>query len=279
MFKVIATGLLATLWLLVCGTAQAQVDAATAELLMRKAGLWQQLDGLVPQVRAGFAAAAAQPGSPLKPELLEQLNSSVGTVYAPERLRTSALGVLAQSIKPEFVPALVAWYESPVGRSFTALEEANSAPGRDANAMVKEGVALLKAASPERRVILDRFMVVTKAAQTFASLTINTAVAIQQGMAAAVPNKPRPSVQELRAALEAQRPRLLQAYEGIVLASFASTYASVADGPMNEYLTFMQAPAGEHFTDLSMLAVERALLDAAAELGNTMGQASASSKT
>lgn len=279
MFKRMVAGLLAAVSILLCGPAQAQVDAATAELLMRKAGLWQQLDGLAPQVQAGFAAAAAQPGSALKPELLERLNNTAATVYAAPRLRASALAMLTRSIRPEFVPVLVAWYESPVGRRFTALEEATAAPVRDPQVVVQEGVALLKAASPERRAIFDQFMVVTKAAETIASLTINSAVAIQQGMAAAAPNGQRLSVQEVRAALEARRPRLLQAYSGIVLASFASTYASVEDAAMQEYVVFMRTPAGQHFTDLSMLAVERALLDAAAELGNTLGQARTGSTT
>jgi hypothetical protein len=279
MFKLIAASLLAAVSMLLGGPAQAQVDAATAELLMRKAGLWQQLDGLAPQVRAGFAAAAAQPGSALKPEVLERLNNTAGTVYAAPRLRASAVAVLMRSIQPEFVPVLVAWYESPVGRRFTALEEATAAPGRDPKVVVQQGVALLKAASPERRSIFDQFMVVTKAAETIASLTINTAVAIQQGMAAAAPSGPRSSVQEVRAALEAQRPRLLQAYSGIALASFASVYANVEDAAMQEYVAFMQTPAGQQFTDLSMLAVERALLDAAAELGNTLGQARTGSTT
>jgi hypothetical protein len=211
--------------------------------------------------------------------VLERLNNAADTVYAAPRLRASALAVLSRSIRPEFVPVLVTWYESPVGRRFTALEEATAAPGRDPQVVVQEGVALLKAASAERRAIFDRFMVVTKAAETIASLTINSAVAIQQGMAAAAPSGQRLSVQEVRAALEAQRPRLLQAYSGIVLASFASTYAGVDDAAMQEYVAFMQTPAGQHFTDLSMIAVERALLDAAAELGNTLGQARTGSTT
>lgn len=279
MFKLIAASLLAAVSMLLCGPAQAQVDAATAELLMRKAGLWQQLDGLVPQVQAGFAAAAAQPGSALKPELMERLNMTVGTVYAPARLRAAVRAVLAQSIKPEFVPTLVAWYESPVGRRFTDLEEAAALPGRDPKLTLQQGATLLQAASPERRAILNDLVVVTKAAETFAGLTINTAVAIQQGMAAAMPNGPKVSTQELRAALEARRPRMLQAFEGIALAGFASMYEPAADAPMKEYVAFMRAPAGAHFTDLSMLAVERALLDAAAELGNTMGQAQGAAKT
>jgi hypothetical protein len=279
MFKVLAAGLLAAVSILFCGPAQAQVDAATAELLMRKAGLWQQLDGLVPQVQAGFTAAAAQPGSALGPDVLERLHKTVGTVYAPARLRTAVQAVLVQSIKPEFVATLVAWYESPVGRRFTELEEATAVPGRDPNVAMQQGVALLKAASPERRALLSEFVVVTKAAETFAGLTINTAIAIRQGMAAAMPGGPKVSTQELRASLEAQRSRMLQAFEGIALASFASMYEPAGDGPMKEYVAFMRAPAGEHFTDLSMVAVERALLDAAAELGRTMGEAKGAAKT
>jgi hypothetical protein len=166
-----------------------------------------------------------------------------------------------------------------VGRRFTELEEATAVPGRDPNVAMQQGVALLKAASPERRALLSEFVVVTKAAETFAGLTINTAIAIQQGMAAAMPGGPKVSTQELRASLEAQRSRMLQAFEGIALASFASMYEPAGDGPMKEYVAFMRAPAGEHFTDLSMVAVERALLDAAAELGRTMGEAKGAAKT
>ena len=102
-------------------------------------------------------------------------------------------------------------------------------------------------------------------------MTISVAVAVQRGMAQVRPdNQPAPPVAALREAMSAQRAQFLQAYTGMTTALFAEMYAPLGDAEMTDYLGFLRSEAGRQFTDASIAAVERALVDAAERLGTRL---------
>jgi len=267
MLKTLGAGLLSLFLFFPCSPATAETDAGTAEALMRESGLWQQLNGVAPQVRAGLANALEQQGKESDADALEHLSGAVDAAYAPARLRTIAQAVIAKGINPKHVPFLRAWYRSPTGIAITKQEEAASNDPRDPTTIVQEGAALLTKLPESRRTLLNKIVKITRSAEATTNITINTAIAIQLGLASASPGTPLPSPQELRTILEAQRPQMQGAFATMSLAMFATMYASLPDSALSKYVAFLSSTAGKHFTELGLRALDTALIDAAGELG------------
>jgi hypothetical protein len=250
--------------------AGAQTNAATAEMLMRQSGLWNQLAGVAPQVRGGLMASLAQAGVSPSASEVERLSLAVDSAYAAGRLRKVALASIQQGIDVKHVPSLRHWYGTAAGKAVTALEEAAATDQREPEIIMKEGAALLNEASAERRALLAELVAVTRSAESMVQLLIDTSLAAVRGARSAAPNVPGPSPTELRAMLDAQKPRMLKAYEGLALASSAKVYATLSTETLGQYVVFLKSDAGRHFNDVGMRALGAAMVDASTELGRRL---------
>jgi len=241
-------------------------DAATAESLMRKSGLWEQLADIAPQVRTGMLASIAQSGRKPSDAELERLSRAVDTAYSVQRLRSACLAAISRDLDNARVAALRRWYDGPTGRTITRLEQALSRHG-DERTTLEQGAALLGKMPASRRRTLDEIVLATRSAELMAELTISTMIATQQGAASVSPNAARPSVSEMKATLDAQRQQLVRTFSSIALASFAVAYSSLSTEELAGYVDFLKSEAGRHFSAVAARAFSAAMLDAAAELG------------
>lgn len=253
---------------LVSAPSQAATDAATAELLMHKSGLWRQLDGLVPQVRAGLSSAMERGGAARRTsEERVHLNAIVEAAYAADPLRATARRVLAADLEAPQVPALLAWYASPLGAKFTQLEEAASASATDQGAVLREGAALLAKATPARQALIGQMVEATAAGEAITAMVINTGLAIQAGASGVRPESDSADWIEMKAALEQQRPQMLEAFSRLSLGLFARMYEAASDAELKRYLQFLKTPAGRKFTAAGTHAITTVFVEAAVALG------------
>lgn len=256
----------------------AQTDARTAERLLRASGLWEQLKSVAQQVRAGMEMAAQkmaapQGGAEVTAAESARIGRAVDAAYAPPRLRATATRVLTRDMQASHVPAVVAWYDSAAGIAITRLEEAAASDARNPDEVLQAGAARLAAMPDARRNLLQRIMVAARAAEGAALMTINTAIGVQQGLAASQPPREGPegpSADQLRAALEGQRAQLQQGFVALVLASSALVYEAATDGQLAAYLAFLDSAAGRHFSEVMERAMDRLFLDAATDLGRAL---------
>jgi hypothetical protein len=250
--------------------AHADIDRSSAEGLVRKSGLWEQLGGLSAQVEAGLQQAIALTGKAPAASEKARIGRVVQAAYAADRLRSVSTGVIASRVQAQHLNALRQWFDSPVGKSITRLEEATTTDQSDPRIALSEGAALLKSMPAERRKLLQDLLTATHAAEAIVQITINTAVAVQTGIASVGPNTPGPSANQLRADLEAQRPQMLASFGAMALATFARTYAEVSSEQMRQYVTFIRTPAGAAFNDAAFEALAAALTDAATQMGRSL---------
>ena len=251
-------------------SAWAQTDARTAERLLRASGLWEQLKSVAQQVRSGMEATAQQGGAEVTAAESARIGRAVDAAYAPPRLRATATRVLARDMQASHVPAVVAWYDSANGIAITRLEEAAASDGRNADELLQAGATRLAAMPDARRNLLQQIMVAARAAEGAALMTINTAIGVQQGLAAAQPQREGPSADELRAVLEGQRTQLQEGFVAVVLASSSLVYEPATDGQLAAYLVFLNSAAGRHFSEVMERAMDRLFLDAATDLGRAL---------
>lgn len=251
--------------LLLAGPAWGATDAATAESLMRKSGMWEQLKQIAPQVRAGIVGGAARSRQRPSDAENERLSRAVDHAYAAQRLRAACRATISRNLDSTHVEALRRWYDGDGGRHISSLERVQSA--QDAETTVRRGTVLLGEMPASRRRTLEELVVVSRSAELQTELTIGTALAVHQSAASASPQTARPSLGEIKATLDKQRHGMTRAFSALSLASFAVAYASLSAAELEAYLDFLKSDAGRHYNSVTMRAFGTAMLDAAAELG------------
>ncbi len=247
--------------------ARAETDTTMAELLMRQSGMWLQLGGMAPQVRAGFQATVAKAQGAVEPAATGRIVRVIDEAYAADRLRSTSRAVIAAQLDATHVPELRRWYESELGKRVSRMEEAAAADARDPQVVVQEGAALAAELSPERRALLEEFITVTHTAETMTMLSVNTLMAMNEGISAIAPEANVPPSNQLRAMLEAQRPQMLKGYAGMALAMYAKNYDTLPTADLQRYVGFLKSGAGQHFNHVSMAALDAALTKASTEFG------------
>lgn len=249
------------------GSAWAGTDSATAESLMRKSGLWEQLAEIAPQVRMGVLASAVQAGRKPSDAEIERLSRAVDAAYSTRRLRSTCLTAISKDLANAHVAALRRWYDGANGQAITRLEKAQAK--QDPRTTLEQGALLLETMPTARRRTLDEIVLVTRSAELMTELTTGTALAAHHGSASVSPNAARPSLGELKAALDARRQHLIRTFSTLSLAGFAVAYSSLPTADLERYVDFMKSDAGRHFSAIGMRAVSAAMFEAAAELGRT----------
>ncbi len=259
--------------------ASAQTDRATAEALMRASGMWAQLEGVAPQVRAGIEAEQGSRGGDMPPEARELLAEMAADVYHVDKLRARTLAVIARKLRKAYVPALRGWYQSPTGTRITALEESTATDSRDPNQLIQEGKAFLESVTPERRALIDRVITNAKVAETSADMMINTALGVFAGVLSMEPAGAAPGLEEFRTRVEAQRPQMVEAFRAINTGVLAKLYEPLSDSDLTAYADFLGSKPGAHFVDVARAGFNAAMGEAAASLGRGMPAMKSRKKT
>lgn len=269
MKKLIRIGLL--LAALMGPAAHAAVDAEAAEAMMKRSGLWDQMATLGPQARQGLTAALGRSAQRPTEAEVDRLVRAAEAAFDTDRLRGTARQVIAAGLDPAHLVALQAWYASPTGLGLRRVEEAAARNQDDSQRIVRTGIELLQRMAEDRRALLTEMVEVTQAAEAMVELVMGTTVAMVRGAASvAPPGTPAPSTGELRRALEAQRPQMLQLYRMVMLASTAVTYGPVAVGELAAYVDFLRSDAGRHYNALVIQALVEAVSEASAEMGRRL---------
>lgn len=244
--------------------AHAQVSPAIAEQLVRKSGMWEQLDGLATQIKQGFAAGLHQAGKAPDQADIGRIHAVIDTAYAAPRLRNVGLATVAAELDDRHVQPLQHWFDSATGKTITRLEEASASREVDAMTFLREGQALLQTMPEGRRALLTELAAVTRTNEAMVDILISATLAMQGGMMGIQPGQSH-SREALQSQLEAQRPQMLAAYSAVSMAGFAKVYATLPDDQLAQYVAFFKTDAGRHFNDVVLEGLQRALTSATTE--------------
>lgn len=262
--------------LIALAPARAQVEPQVAESLMKRSGLWDQIEGLGPQVRAGLAQSMQQSPRPPSPESMERMGRVADQAFAPAAMRARVLAVLAQTLPAVHVPALDTWLDSARGKRITAIEveSARRPPPADPQAAMRAAVGVYQAASAERRSLIDDYVRVTRSAEVAHEAMVVTAVAVARGVGAANPELPRPSLAELEGFLRGQKAMAMPMLTMAMTANAAANYEPVPDADMRPYVEFLKTDAARSFSEVAVQALMRAIEAAGEEMGRNLRGAS-----
>jgi hypothetical protein len=254
--------------------AQAQVSNATAEALMRKSGVWEVLASVPLQTQQGFMESFTQgslkAGFKPSPAELARVSRALDAAFAVEQLRAVGLKTFAQGLDSQHLAALTTWFDSPLGREVTRLEELAARDPTGSKLLIPQGATALNAMPAARRALIEEITAVTRTPEVTVELIISTTLAVAPSAASAAPGLQGASPAELRAFMEARRPAMLLEFTALSNAVNAKAYANLSTAQLSQYLVFLKSPAGSHFNDVSVKAMDDALINAARELGQQL---------
>ncbi|MCK9685110.1 hypothetical protein [Scleromatobacter humisilvae] len=257
------------------GGALAAVAPEAARDLVKKSGMWLEMDSLGGQVRAGMAGALARNPGALPEATKARLLGCAATAYGAEALRATATDAVAGALQPADVPVLVAWYDSELGHRIAALEQASAAKVADPAERLRRGEQLLQAASPGRRASLQAMLAETRSADVMADTAIEMAIAVREGLARADPSATPRAIADIKADLDAKRPQLVARYAQMGLPAYAFAYDGLDDDDLKRNVDYLASAAAKAYSDASVRGVARALNDASVALGRCLKDAGA----
>jgi hypothetical protein len=262
--------LLALLLLLPGGVAGAEAGPAQApvETLIQRSGLDAQLVHFEAAMQRGITLAhASQPQLP--PAELGRMRKAVAHAYAATTLRPVLRAELAKRLSATEIAAALAWLDSPTGRKLTALEEKAATP--EAQQRVESAVRRGGPALPEARSrTLHGLVEATRADEVGASVLIETAVGLNEGLALFGVESADASPANVRSEMEAERARLVAELHEQTFTAFALVYAEASDAELAALLAFARSPAGVRYHDGTSRAFASTLAHAARRLGGAL---------
>ena len=258
----------------VLGLAQAAAVAAVppelAQDLVRKSGLWQQMDSLGTQVRGGLADALPKDADPAREAERTRLLGCADAAYGADALRATAVDAVAGALQPADASAVLAWYDGALGHKIVGVEQAPSAQVADPAERLRRGGEALDKASDGRKASLQAIIAETRSVDIMADTAIEMAVAVRQGLASADPSTTASAIADLRADLAARRPQVVARYGQMSLPAYAFAYADLDDDELKRYADYLASPAAKAYSEGSVRGVARALSDGSARLGRCL---------
>ena len=251
-------------------SAQAGTDSATAEALMRKSGLWNQLSGFAPQIRAGFIAAASTSKQGMSTQEAERIAKVIDSAYSSERLRTASLKVFAAELDEARISPLTRWFDGPLGKKIAKLDIAASEDISDPREQISQGEDLLRSMPKARRAEIEAFVRASHVAELMAEMSIETSVAVVEGVASSAPGASRTPARDLRKMIQAQRPQMEAGLNAMSAAVYARAYNSLSIEEIKRYVRFLKSDAGRHLNAAGTKAVSAAMREGATELGRML---------
>jgi hypothetical protein len=243
----------------------AQVSNSLAEKLIRKSGLWAQVETIPTQVQSGVLQ------SPMKgfiPEAqLARLVKIAGQSFAAARIQKALVSSVATQMKPAQVEQAIVWYDSPTGQMITALEEATSASFNDVNAALNEGNQALENPSVKRQTLISAIIKASRTVSTNVDMTIHTAVAVFRGIVVSQAPQISDAVMAFQTAMDAQRPQMIASTMGQTMALSALAYATLSDEELESYVQFLSGDATSYMLNVLNNGLDRAFTQAAQDFG------------
>jgi hypothetical protein len=248
--------------------AHAQVSRTTAQQVVAESGLSEQLKLMPLQVRAGMAEVAPALGVPN--ELLTRMQHSADRAFAPARLNDLVVAAVARELNPTHALEALRWLRSADGRRVISLELIATTQSTELQSWLTKGNAAYAVATLQRRALLDAVEQTLRAADQMAEVQLQTITALLRGVASAMPPQQVSELAPVLAQLQRQRPQMEAAARGIVLASFASTYAPLSDAELGLYVDFLRSPTGQHTNRVVFQAFSAAMTAASEAMGRAL---------
>lgn len=231
----------------------------TPSALIEKSGLGIHLDFMPRSMKIGLGHSLKNASVNLSTEQIRDIHAVFDRAYAPPKLRAMVAERISARISAEQGNRMIAFLDSPLGKRVVEREARLAQPRIQAE--IQENAAQIIAevgANTSRLALyssLDQAMESTRRAVAtyIGSMLANNAAIILK-----TPDAPsKPTLQQIRKELEAQRFAITAAMSQAMLSNTAYAYKDLSESELNSYLRFALSPEGKaYFKELGDILAE-----------------------
>jgi hypothetical protein len=206
-----------------------------------------------------------------KPEkLVEAWTVASEDAFAADRIAMSVETQMESQLTAAELRALYDYFSSPFGAKVSALEIAN-AGNADTQAKIAEGQRLfedLAATDPKRVALYARMLDGMEAVDVAEAINLNVVYSMMAGVVGAAGT---PVTNEQMLAIVKQATAgLRQTVEKTLQAQTAMIYRDLTNEELEQYVEFLETPAGSHYYEIAQRALDTVLSKEAREFGNRL---------
>jgi len=255
--------------------ASAQESSALTEALVIRSGIRHQVQQ-IPELMD--QALATQQNPQLSQEQVRALAAVMREAFEPEKLEKEIIRSLNQSLKTADIEKTLAWLDAPLGQRITELENNAISPEAETRIQQLMGQPLESQAFPERLAQMKRIDRALHASELLTDFIVEIQITLIKGFTAGLPDHGQAALGQAKAALEQQRPQIVQVAEKDFAVRSLYAYRPLSNIELSNYIDFINSPSGQRYHQASFSALRKAFLNGCAEAGEKIGRLIAESQ-
>lgn len=253
-----------------CGAALAKDELATT--VLEKSGAVESVRTLPEGIRAQVPALREQ-GMAIEPEFEIAWNEAALRSFQTEKIVPAMAATVSELLSETDLRQLVEFYDTPFAKRIVQFEIDGAHPNKQAAAKAYAETLATNPKEYAKRMALYKELDEAAGLTNLAiNLSIKMAIAIQSGMMSSGKMPMQLTYEELKQAIEQQRPMLQQQATADIYAIMTYTYRDMTEAEMQSYIKFMQTTLGKKFFAAYTQAVDQALSDASREFGENVAK-------
>ena len=196
-------------------------------------------------------------------------SAEIAAIYDPDRMRVQSEAAFEQQLSGTDVAAMLGFFTSEPGRSFSALElSARTAQLDEAiSAASKDTAAIAMAENTPRYQLIQRFAAANDLIETNVVSALNSNYAFYQGLAQGGAMQPGVTDAEVLASVWDQEAEIRRTTTEWVMSFLLMAYQPLTDADLEAYIAFSQTPAGKDLNRAVFNAFDQMFIDISKSLG------------
>lgn len=238
--------------------------------LMLKSGMEKQIEQMPQLLQSELDQQQANAGG-MPREEFQRFSNITRSAFDAKAIHASVQAYIQSNLSEKDMKDVLEWLESPLGARITKLEEAAST-AKAYEEMQAIGPKLLQenqgSARMNRLMKLDEAVGVTRSS---VNTIMNIQLAMITALSAAMEADKRPTFEDVQEVVKRNQPQMHAAMSRMVQMQFLYSYRELSDKEIDRYIRFAESMPGRRYHDVSIRALDEALVQAARRIGSRLG--------
>jgi hypothetical protein len=259
--------------LILCGDVCIADDHNSDKLvrtLMLKSGMKKQIEQM-PQLLQSELEQQQANATGITQEDFNRFSSIAKSAFDAKAIHAAVQTYIKLNLSENDMKEVLEWLDSPLGTKITKLEE-EASTAKAYEDMQKIGPKLLHENKDSAR--MNKIMKLDKAigvTQSTVNTVLNIQLAMISAMSAAMEADKRPSFEDVQDLVKKNQPQIQSAMRQMVQIQFLYSYRELSDHEIDRYIQFAESMQGQRYHNVSIRAIDEALVQAARRIGSRLG--------
>lgn len=247
---------------------EATLTGPAAEI-MEKSGINVQLER-VPRLIKEELNIVQKQRKPIPADAIGGVTKIIERTFYPGKLQMQVRKALEAGLNEEEAALILQWFDSPTGKTITALEIRKSMPVSMQRMEAMKNNLMNTLRGQERIEQIKTLYNMTKAGESAVDMALNVEMAISMALSGALNSADDKTFDSITQQILMKRPDVEKKMDKESWLRFLFTYRILKNSEIDAYIAFAGSNHGQKFTDILSSAFTEALTGAGREAGRTI---------